>query len=440
MNHSSIRTRVRRPVAPLLVLLGVLPGLALVPSARAQSTPDAPASPGVTAALGANEADLLQYAEAHHPALAAALVEREASVARREAAGKFEDPMLELELRDIPRDSPTLSPARAGSTRYLFSQRLPAWGKRSLQQQIAGSDVDRAGAQAAEARLELRQQVRSAYAARWAAGRSLQAIDELERTLDALGQLARSRYAAGLAPQQDAIRAAVERTGLARRRLALEAAAAEAASNLNAALARDLDAPLAAPVEAPAAIAVPPLAGLRARQDAANPALAAAAAEVERARVAAQLTRRNRYPDLVLGVAPIQQGNALEAWDLMLSVSLPLQWGRRHAEEREARLTSDAATLRRAALGIALAGEVGGEWTQWRNASRQAEVIETTLLPQSEANYRSALGSYKVGEVDFGTLLEALRQCTTSRLDLIDLRLETQLRATRIARLTGETP
>ena len=124
----------------------------------------------------------------------------------------------------------------------------------------------------------------------------------------------------------------------------------------------------------------------------------------------------------------------------MLSVSLPLQWGRRHAEEREARLTSDAATLRRAALGIALAGEVGGEWTQWRNASRQAEVIETTLLPQSEANYRSALGSYKVGEVDFGTLLEALRQCTTSRLDLIDLRLETQLRATRIARLTGETP
>jgi outer membrane protein TolC len=142
----------------------------------------------------------------------------------------------------------------------------------------------------------------------------------------------------------------------------------------------------------------------------------------------------------VLGVAPIQMGNALEAWDLMLSVSLPLQWGRRHAEEREAQLMSNAATLRRAALGTELAGEVGGEWTQWRNASRQAQILDGTLLPQTEANYLSALGSYKLGEVDFGTLLEALRQWTTSRLELIDLQLDTQMRATRIARLTGEAP
>jgi outer membrane protein, heavy metal efflux system len=421
VNHSPIPARARRPVATLLVLLGLLPGAA-------------------QAALGANEAELLEYAEAHHPALAAAHLEREASVARRDAAGKLEDPMLELELRDIPRDSPTLSPARAGSTRYQFSQRLPSWGKRGLQKQIAGSDVNRADAEAADARLELRQQVRTAYAARWAAARSLQALDELDRTLVALEQLARGRYASGLAPQQDAIRAAVERTELARRRLALEAAAAEAASNLNAALARDIDAPLDAPVDAPAPIPVPALADLRARQDAANPALAAASAEIEKARASEQLTRRNRYPDLVLGVAPIQMGNALEAWDLMLSVSLPLQWGRRHAEEREAQLMSNAATLRRAALGSELAGEVGGEWTQWRNASRQAQVIEGTLLPQTEANYRSALGSYKLGEVDFGTLLEALRQWTTSRLELIDLQLDTQMRATRIARLTGEAP
>ncbi len=398
------------------------------------------AAAGDSPTLGASEAELLRHAEEHHPALAAAQVEHDASVARRDAAGKLEDPMLELELRDIPRDSLTLSPARAGSTRYQFSQRLPSWGKRGLQKQIAGSDVDRASASIADARLELRQQVREAYAARWHAARSLQALDGLDHTLVALEQLARSRYASGLAPQQDAIRAAVERTELARRRLSLESLDAEAASKLNAALARDIDAPLAAPVEPPAAIAVPALAELRARQDAANPALAAATAEIEKARVSEQLTRRNRYPDVVLGVAPIQMGNALEAWDLMLSVSLPLQWGRRRAEEREAQLMSNAATLRRAALGTELAGEVGGEWTQWRNASRQAQVIEGTLLPQTEANYLSALGSYKLGETDFGTLLEALRQWTTTRLELIDLQLDTQMRATRIARLTGEAP
>ncbi|MFO1428231.1 MAG: hypothetical protein U1F11_14935, partial [Steroidobacteraceae bacterium] len=75
-----------------------------------------------------------------------------------------------------------------------------------------------------------------------------------------------------------------------------------------------------------------------------------------------------------------------------------------------------------------------------RSSGRQAQLLGGTLLPQAEANYRSALASYEVAEVDFGTLLESLRQWTSSRLELLDLQLQNQIAAARIARLTGEAP
>ena len=64
----------------------------------------------------------------------------------------------------------------------------------------------------------------------------------------------------------------------------------------------------------------------------------------------------------------------------------------------------DAARARAQAIGNELQGQLGQAWAQTRSAREQRRLIEQTLLPQAQANFESALASYRVGDVDFGTL------------------------------------
>ena len=80
------------------------------------------------AGLGASLESLLEHAHARNPEYAAMRFEAEAAAERVEPAGALPDPRLRTELRDITRmgeQSPTLAPARVGSTRYLVMQDVP---------------------------------------------------------------------------------------------------------------------------------------------------------------------------------------------------------------------------------------------------------------------------------------------------------------------------
>lgn len=379
--------------------------------------------------LGADLPGLLAHAEQHNPGLHALALEHEVATARADAAGALEDPAVEIEQRDVN---------EASSTRLLVTQTLPLWGKRGLRSSAARSDAASVGFELDDRRAELHLGITESYSRYWHAARAGELLEELAGTLGALEELARARYAAGLAPQQDALKATVERTELSRRRIAYDAQRESSAAALNALLARPIDAPLAAPREPPPAPAVPPLEQLASRLVARNPAIASRRAASQGAELAETLVRRNRYPDVTLGVAPIRRGGSFETWDALLGFTLPLQQGRRRAEEREARLRREAAEARREATATELLGELGSTWAELRAVDRQSALLRSTLLPQAEAGYRSALASYQVASVDFTTLLEAQRQWRQSRLDLLEAEEQSHMLAARIERLAGE--
>ena len=64
--------------------------------------------------------------------------------------------------------------------------------------------------------------------------------------------------------------------------------------------------------------------------------------------------------------------------------------------------------------------------------------LAATLLPQVELTYEAALASYQTGRVDFTTLLDAQRQIRRTRLDLLKIELEQQMRLAEIERIVGE--
>jgi cobalt-zinc-cadmium efflux system outer membrane protein len=373
----------------------------------------------------------------HNPELRAMSLEAEAAAARPGPAGALPDPMLAVELEDIDRDRPRLAPDEVGQTAYQLRQRFPFWGKRGLARDAAQADADSAAGSRDAFALTALAAAERAYAQYWYAARAVEVVDRLIAVVTDLEALARARYGTGLAPMQDSLKAQVERTAMQRDRIELDAMRSESAAMLNAVLGRMPTDSLAEPDGTPDLPLALDYETLLAQAADRHPQVRAATDAAHAASLRRDLTYRNRYPDVTLGVAPVQMGERFESWDLMLELEIPLQQGTRRAQEREALSMEAAAVARAEAVRTELRGAVGSGWAQWHAAQRQLSLIETTLLPQSEANYRAAVASYRVGAVDFGTLLEALRQWRAAELARHAATRDVLVRAASLRALAG---
>jgi outer membrane protein TolC len=164
---------------------------------------------------------------------------------------------------------------------------------------------------------------------------------------------------------------------------------------------------------------------------------------VEEARVTAaaknrELVYRNRFPDFNLGLSPIQTGNRINEWELMIELNIPLQQESRRSQEREAQAMLAAAESRKEATQNQLVAELAENLSELDSARYAETLMRTSFLPQAELNFKAALAGYETGKLDFATLLDAQRQIRKARLDTLKAQGEMQVRLAEIERLLGE--
>ncbi|MBS3935293.1 MAG: TolC family protein, partial [Sulfuritalea sp.] len=400
------------------------------------------ASASESVAIGGNVESLLAFARERHPEYAALRHEAEAAEARVAPAAALPDPMFGVELRDFltPASGPNLLPARVGSTRYTLSQTLPWFGKRDLRRAIAAAGADAARGQLAVGWAELAWQIKQVYAEHYLHQASLRLGRENLELLGQIEQIAQARYAGGLAAQQDVIRAQTERTALS-----AELAMLEGESQQSSARMRSLMGGLAgATLRPPERLRnLPPLAqldaaALEARLVERSPRLAADAARIAAAEKNRALTWRNRYPDVTVGLAAMQERSRVTGYDLMFEVNIPLQRASRRAQEREAARLHDATLARREATLNQLRAEVSESLTGIQAARRVAELASGSLLPQAELTLQAALTGYETGQVDFAAVLDAQRQIRRTKEELVRARVLQEQRRADIERTIGE--
>ncbi len=315
---------------------------------------------------------------------------------------------------------------------------LPWPGKRDLARSAAEASAEQSNQAVRATWNELAMRIKVAHARRWELAQRRAIVGEIDALLDQLESITRTRYAGGLAAQADAVRALSERTMLRGELISLAAQARTIDAQVNALLARPPDAPLAAPANLRAPAEELQFSRLADRLRDRNPDLAADRARIDSAERTRELAYRNRYPDFALAVSPIQRDGRLADWDLMFEVTIPLQQGTRRAQEREAQAMLDAATARREATLQRSLGDLGTSLAQLSGAREMAQLVETSLLPQARVNLEAALAAYESGKVDFASLLEAERQVRQARLQLLQARVEAQMRLAEIERLIGE--
>ncbi|HSC64221.1 MAG TPA: TolC family protein [Caldimonas sp.] len=399
---------------------------------------------GQEAMLGGTVQGLLAYARAQSPELESMRREAEAATERVGSAGALPDPVLRVELNNINNYGndapPSLLPSRVGETKYTVMQGLPLWGKRELRRDAAAADAAQAVARSDVTWSELAARIKTSYAEYYRAIGNERLTAEVLQLLSRLEQIAQARYAGGLVPQQDAIRAQLEQTAMRLELVGLDNEKRQAKARLNGLLARAANAPLADPQELRPwpAVTTSDAATLAERARARNPQLQAELARLAGAEKARDLALRNRYPDLLVGVVPTQVGSRITQWGLMFEINIPLQQDSRRAQEREADATVGAARSRSEALSHQLLAELAGNLSAFDAAVRAESLIRSQLLPQSELSLQSSLSAYENGKVDFATLLEAQRQIRKGRQELLRSRVEAQVRLADIERIVGE--
>ena len=411
------------------VAVTVVAAILVASAARAAAVEDTSSPPGATVE------EFLVLAHRLSPALAARALESDAASARVDAAGALDDPLLTI-TSDEDRDE---HGSRQNKMIYGVEQEIPLWGKRALRRGIAVAEADGAQARQRQALLDLDAEIKIAFAAYYRASRALRIQDIVHALLHTVSDSAQGRYAQGLGTQAEAIQAEVEKSRLLLERQRLERDRRLAAARLNTLVARSPGAALADPV---ALRPIPMADELRPDQlleqaRLSNPLVATAAAEITAAEGDRQLVERSWYPDITLGAAAIQREDAADGFIVSAGIRVPLQWGLREAQAREATAKLGAARSRRDSELLKLEGSLAAALADLDAARQSGAVLTHELTPQVEAAYQAALTAYQLGRGSLTAVLEAAHHIQEVQLEGLAIEEQTETAIATIERIVG---
>ncbi|MDH4189695.1 MAG: TolC family protein [Betaproteobacteria bacterium] len=358
-------------------------------------------------------AALTAEALANNPEIRAARAEREAARQRVYAAGALDDPMVETGVVNMPATSRSLTQEDMTMKMIGLSQRLPFPGKRDLRRELAARDAD-ASAQGYRETVnrvlrELRIAVTEVQATADAERIALASRDTLQRLL----RVAEARYAVGQGSQADVLRAQTQVTKMSDELARLARERANAQNELSRLLARhDAPAPaldLPAPAE-DLRLDPPRLLEEALRQ---RPQLLALRAMADKGARGIDLARKDGWPDFDLRLSYGQRSPAPDGMrrenvvSFTVAFNLPV-WRGSKTEPRiaEAHASRDQAVAmldaQQQELGMRLHHQVLAAEQELASLRR----YEREILPQARLTVDAAASAYRVGRVDFLTLLD----------------------------------
>jgi cobalt-zinc-cadmium efflux system outer membrane protein len=372
-------------------------------------------------------AQVYRAADSASPRVAAAGALARAADARIAPARRPPDPQLQLGLMN--RNLPGLGISDPlGMNTVQLMQMMPFPGKLRMAGRIASARAEAETSRAADVAWDVRAKAAMAYYEIYRMDRSLEVAEGTLRIVRDLAVTARTMYGVGEGRQPDVLRAQVEIARMTEDITRMQAERVSAAARLNALLAVDPAAPVGSPVRPPFPDSLPPLDSLVAEAEAHRPMVLAGQAEVRAAEAGVRLARREIWPDLQLGVQYGQRpmGDGTDRMiSLMLGFNLPIFAGSRQlAMRREATAMRQMAEADLLAMQADTRGRVAELYAEAERARRLGALYSATILPQARTTVASALAAYRVGSVDFMTLLDDQMTVNRYRQDLYALEAE----------------
>jgi outer membrane protein TolC len=368
--------------------------------------PDAPLDALVAAAIGKT------------PELAAARAAVEAAKRRIEPARALADPMLSTTWQNDGR-AISLGNAEGSFVGLMVSQPLPWPGKLSLAGRAAASEAAEVeSGTLGRAALDVEARVRNAWYDLALARALDRMIEERRETARQIEETTRARYAAGLAVQQDVLRAQVELARIDELKATQRAAIATRLAEL-----RRLTGETAFEATLPEVAPLPPAADAIAGVLGRSPEVAAARQSIESGRLRVEMAKKNFLPDFVVSGGSMYRGGFAMGpmWQVGVGISLPLWIEKRQQNQlAEARAHVDGQTAQADVVVRELELRTRQRIAQLDAANDVAALYREKVVPLDQLSLESALASYRANKVPFVTVLDAVNVLYADRASYLE--------------------
>lgn len=361
---------------------------------------------------------LVERALANAPEMASAQASLEAARRRIVPARTLADPFASTTYQNDGR-SISFGKAEGSFLGLMASQGVPWPGKLRLAGEIAESEareVERGTIGRTGLTLEAR--VRNG----WYDLVLTRAIDRIiEDRRNAAAQIeasVRERYAAGLAVQQDVLRAQIELVRIDELKATQAAAIASRLAELNRLVGAPQDLLIGTPERLPEDAAVPVLPELIAAAAARSPEIAATEQAIQTGRLRIDLAKKNFLPDFSVNAGWMDRGSFEMGpmWQVGVGVTVPLRIERRQRNQlAEAEALVRGRTAENDTVTLELELRTRERAAQLDASLRIAALYRDKVLPLDDLSLESALASYQSGKVPFITVLDALNTLYSDR-------------------------
>lgn len=355
--------------------------------------------------VDADIAELIEYAQHHHPAVLAAKARVERARASSVSAGAFADPQLNFSQGLNDADYQTLG----------ITQEIPVFGRRSMSIEQARSAERAAQARLDEVRAGLAANVVQAFSEFLYVRENQRLQGDLIQLLEQFTAVAERSYAAGSVSMPDLLRAQNALDEARSDYQNLDSMLFSQRARLNSALGRDArmdfegEYSLSQSHSEFAQLPAPPD-ELYAQLKEHSPALLASRYEVESMLVAQDLAGSAGLPRLMVGAEYMNTAMASDTVTGMVSVSLPI-WRSNYRAQRDAADADVQTGLQQLqAAELEVQAELSMALYQWREAERNRELYGNVLVARAEQAVATTLSNYQSGNAGFTDVITSQRE------------------------------
>jgi outer membrane protein TolC len=374
--------------------------------------------------------DVIRIASERRDEIQAARARTRAGEARPAIVSALSDPMILPSLDHLPY---MLGGADVSVT---IEQQVPLSGLLRHRGAAALADVDRLRAEANRTALDVGADAATAYLMVHERRRTAALVrDQIVFARDVVSA-ANARYASGMAPQSDVLRAEVEVARLNALAVAIVSEIRSAEAMLATSLGVDADTSIPELAPLSLAAAIPSWPEIKARLTE-RPELAVGRAEIARADADVQVMQDMFRPMATIRTGPSYTMSDGHGWMAMVGLSLPIWRGKLRAGVAEAQALRAMSEADLRAMTRMIEGEAAIAANQVQSARDRQTALTRDVLPRARIAIEPAVAGYASGQLPLVSVIEAVQALWLVQADLISADTQLGLAWARLARVLG---
>ncbi len=367
--------------------------------------------------------DLIEEGLKNNPQLQAFYTQSRADEARIPQAGALPDPMVSLNILNLPVDNFVFDQEPMTGKQLGIKQTFPFPGKLSLKENIAREGANVSKANWEELKWQLIRNIKVTYYNLYFVDEAIKTTQKNHKLLSEFVDIAGQKYAVGRGLQQDVLKAQVELSKMEDKLIDLRQKRETLESRMNALLNRPVDQPLGKT----RALAYKPFELNRHDLETLilnnKPLFKAWKSRIDQSREKVSLAEKQYWPDFSLFAAYSQRDvlqSGLGGTDFLsagITLNVPLYfWRKQRKQVEENILRKQSVEERYQNVKLQTFSALDDAISEHLKLNERVNLYESGIIPQATQALQSAMIGYQTDKVDFLTLVN--NQMTLFNLEL----------------------